>query len=47
MAYLSGSVVYLIFGTGELQEWNDPKVETVKTSTELQEKKPLKEDSSV
>lgn len=46
VTYFVGSLVYLLFGTGELQDWNNIEPEKpVKPDVELQEKVPLKENS--
>jgi len=46
--YTVGALMFLVFGTGELQSWNNPKP-TRKPDVEMQEKKesePLRRDSS-
>lgn len=48
VAYFAGSVMYLIFGTGELQDWNSVNEEKIpKPDVEMQEKLPLKENSKI
>uniref|UniRef100_A0A1B0D7V5 Uncharacterized protein n=1 Tax=Phlebotomus papatasi TaxID=29031 RepID=A0A1B0D7V5_PHLPP len=45
--YIFGSLVYLIFGTGELQEWNNPPERKKKGEEDAEEGVPLKNNKII
>lgn len=44
--YTAGTITFLFFGTGKLQPWNSPNIDTNKVELRLKEVEPLKKSSS-